>query len=287
MRFGGIESFIESNQSIVFEERNVAMSSTVLRYCSWALRGQATMNDQKRSKSQHAADNAPDHESTSRDSRWNKSPELQKALDESSRDFDRLTVLRPTSDEDASYLEQLFESAKRPTPRPLEDWEERVRAWCDEYRDEFGPSSILEVNLRIAIYVFDQSLERVLLAYGLSGPQLDARDKNRMRRFPDVNVGVKAAMGEDAFVADRGHFLGHAAGGVLDINLFPQRRELNRGWSSEGKLFRRMEEYAATHLGTFVYHRATYNDDTWIPETLEYGLLVDNKDWWIGRFRNK
>ena len=210
---------------------------------------------------------------------WNDSLDLRRAIEESGKDLNRLIVVRPNRDEDVSYLEELFQSAGRPIPAPLQAWETRVDTWCDEYRDQFGPSSILEVNLKIAVYVFDQSLERVLLAYGISSPQLEDRDKNRMRRFPDMNVGVKAVLGEDAFLADRGHFLGHAAGGVLDINLFPQRRELNRGWSSEGKVFRRMERFAATHLGTFVYHRAMYNDETWIPDTLEYGLLVDDNNW--------
>ena len=59
-----------------------------------------------------------------------------------------------------------------------------------------------------------------------------------MRRFPDVDVGVNAVLGAEAFAADKGHLLSHASGGELDINLFPHRRELNRGWSEEGKLFR-------------------------------------------------
>jgi len=195
--------------------------------------------------------------------------------------------LRADSNEGVGYLEQLFRSAGRLIPAPLGDWEERVGAWCDEYRDQFGPSDILEVNLKMAVYVYDCSCERVLLAYGLSCPQLEARDKNRMRGFPAVKVGVKAVMGEVAFDADRGHFLGHAAGGELDINLFPQRRELNQGWSDEGKLFRQMEEHASKHFGTFLYHRAMYNDDTWIPDRLEYGLLVDDQNWWTESFRNK
>ena len=128
-------------------------------------------------------------------------------------------------------------------------WEACVDSWCDEYRKRVSASSILEVNLKLAIYVFDGTLERVLLAYGVSSAQLEERDKNRMRGFPDVNLNVRATLGADAFLADRGHFLGHASGGELDINLFPQLRELNRGWSVEGKVFRSMERFAAGHLG--------------------------------------
>jgi hypothetical protein len=46
----------------------------------------------------------------------------------------------------------------------------------------------------------------------------------------------------------------------LDVNLFPQRREVNRGWSDEGKLFRKMERYAAEHPGTFCFARPICRD---------------------------
>ena len=108
-----------------------------------------------------------------------------------------------------------------------------------------------------------------------------------MRGFPNVNIGVRAVLGDKAFLADRGHFLGHASGGVLDINLFPQRRELNRGWSAEGREFREMERFVSTHPGVFFYHRPIYDDDTWIPWQLDYGVLVDDERWWVRRFCNK
>ena len=67
---------------------------------------------------------------------------------------------------------------------------------------------------------------------------------------------------------------------------FPQRRELNRGWSDEGKRFRAMERYVAGHPGAFFYHRPLY-DETWIPDRLEYGVLVDDREWWVDSFTNK
>lgn len=35
------------------------------------------------------------------------------------------------------------------------------------------------------------------------------------------------------------------------MNLFLQRRDLNRGWSQQGKQYRAMEQYLADHPGTF------------------------------------
>lgn len=137
------------------------------------------------------------------------------------------------------------------------------------------------------MFVFDHTLERVVVAYAVSIEQLTARDASRMRGFPNVNASVRAALGEKAFAVDKGHFLGHASGGVLDINLFPHRRDLNRGWSVEGKRFRTMERFIAEHPGTFFFHRPSYDDDTWIPFALEYGVLLDGTTWWIERFQNK
>lgn len=139
------------------------------------------------------------------------------------------------------------------------------------------------------MYWFDQAdrYERVVLAYGISTKPTTGRDASRMRRFPDVNVGVRANLGGSSFDADRGHFLSHASGGALDINLFPQRRELNRGWSAEGKTFRRMEACVAARPGTFHFHRAFYDDDTWIPDRLQYGVLTDDHSWWVENFANK
>ena len=43
---------------------------------------------------------------------------------------------------------------------------------------------------------------------------------------------------------DKGHFVCHSAGGGGDWNLFPQL-PLNRGWSEEGRLYRKMEAFVA------------------------------------------
>jgi len=172
-------------------------------------------------------------------------------------------------------------------PRPLSDWEEQVSAWCQQYAAVFNGADISEINLEFAVFLFDHSTERVVLAHALSIDQLMKRDASRMRGFPNVNASIRATIKQESFSADKGYFLGHAGGGILDINLFPHRRELNKGWSVEGKRFRKMERYVAEHPGTFFYHRPVYDDETWIPKRLEYGVLVDDRDWWVETFRNK
>jgi len=186
-----------------------------------------------------------------------------------------------------SGLSKVYEKAGRSIPPDLADWEDRVSGWCDEYAGKLADVELSEINLDIAVFIFDLVLERVVLAYAISVEQLTKRDVTRMRGFPNPNVSTRRILGQKAFLADKGHFLGHASGGQLDINLFPQRRELNRGWSAEGKAFRSMERYVAEHPGTFFYHRPIYDDETWVPQVLEYGMLEDDTRWTVKRFANK
>jgi hypothetical protein len=186
-----------------------------------------------------------------------------------------------------SALSKLYAHAGRLIPVTLADWEDRLTAWCDEYANAFAGAELSEINLDFAVFIFDHVLERVTLAYAVSIEQLMKRDTGRMHGFPDPNVSTRRILGEKAFRADNGHFLGHASGGILDINLFPQRRELNRGWSAEGKEFRQMERFVAQHPGTFFYHRPIYDDDTWVPHRLEYGVLEGDTEWQVKTFANK
>src|SRR5260370_16897464 len=62
---------------------------------------------------------------------------------------------------------------------------------------------------------------------------------------------------------DKGHFIAHSIGGSVDqaeVNVFVQRRDLNRGWSTAGKRFREMEKYCELNPGTFCFSRPIYQD---------------------------
>ena len=185
-----------------------------------------------------------------------------------------------------STLVELFNAAHIEVPEILSNWEDQVQNWCRDYENEHSDAEISEINIDCSVFLFDHGAERVVLAYAVSVEQLMQRDKSRMQGFPDVKISEQVSKGNKKLVADKGHFLGHASGGSLDINLFPHHRDLNQGWSAEGKRFRSMERYVAEHPGTFFYHRPIYDDDTWIPANLEYGLLVENKEWWVDTFKN-
>jgi hypothetical protein len=89
---------------------------------------------------------------------------------------------------------------------------------------------------------------------------------------------------------DKGHFIAHSIGGAVDrleINVFVQRRDLNRYRSVEGKRYREMEKYCAQHPGTFCFSRPIYEDETSIPALLDFGVLRDDGALWIDTFDNR
>ena len=165
-----------------------------------------------------------------------------------------------------SAIIELFRRAEQPFDSRFNEWEDQVSCWCQEYHCSVSESELSEIDLDLAFFVFDRVAERVVLAYALSTQPLMKRDSGRIRGFPNANDTIQKTLGEGTFRVDKGHFLGHASVGLLDINLFPHRRELNRGWSDEGKRFRKMEKFVSDHPGTFSYHRPQYDDDTWIPD---------------------
>ena len=185
-----------------------------------------------------------------------------------------------------TFTERAIQSGCK-TLNQLADWPTTLEGLLSEYEKVNLKSDLTQMNLDLAYFVFDLTAERVVLAYAFSTPSLTKRDASRIRGFPNVNASVKKMMGDRVFQADKGHFLGHASGGTLDINLFPQRRELNRGWSEQGKRYRTMERYVADRKGTFFYSRPIYDDESWIPEALEFAVLTEERGWWIDLFNNR
>jgi hypothetical protein len=65
----------------------------------------------------------------------------------------------------------------------------------------------------------------------------------------------------------------HAAGGTFGPNMFAQDRELNRGWSLEGRRYRALEREIANTPGTFSFCCLLYADDTDFLTAIELGVL--------------
>lgn len=125
---------------------------------------------------------------------------------------------------------------------------------------------------------------RLVAALGRSEPRKTARDDYRLRGW----VGATEKMFGRYW--DKGHFIAHSIGGAVDgleANVFVQRRDLNRGWSAEGKRFREMEKYCVLNSGTFCSSRPLYVDQSAKPAFLEFGVLRSDGELWVERFDNR
>ena len=132
--------------------------------------------------------------------------------------------------------------------------------WCDRYRAMSNTeTNILQLEDHGFEFLFDfgselvaqgrvgtdqASEDRVVAVFGRSVGSSGKRDASRMRGFLGGPI-----MRKDGVTSDKGHFIGHSLGGGLDVNLFPQRRDVNRGWSKQGRVFREMERYCAARPG--------------------------------------
>jgi hypothetical protein len=166
---------------------------------------------------------------------------------------------------------------------------EMPSAWLARYeRMCAGPTNVLVVPEHGFEYLFDYTSDllargqlaaeredRLLAAFGRAKRADVARPTSRIAGFP----------GSDDR-GDRGHFLAHAAGGGVDINLFHQETKLNRGWSPQGKRYRAMERYCAENPGLFCFSRPLYTDATARPSQLEFGVLRPDRTFWVEVFDN-
>lgn len=168
---------------------------------------------------------------------------------------------------------------------------EKISAlYVDEYSNQFPNSQILKFDVNGYTYLFDLNEERennkkedrVVAVYGRSSYTDEQRDHSRMKGFIGPFTKIK---GYEDF--DKGHFISHKINGSLDQNLYPQLRELNRGWSKQGKLFRSMERYCEQNPDVFLFTRPIYEDLSWIPDFIDYGIFTKEFGLLLNRFDNK
>jgi len=171
--------------------------------------------------------------------------------------------------------------------------------WSKKYK-EFSHrlSDICIINHKTFDYIFDDVQSdnedfnnttlryesRIVAVYGKSDPQKRKRDDGRFKGWLGKTEKIFGISW------DKGHFIANSIGGVIDgveINAFPQNRSLNRGWSDQGKVYRKMEDYCFNNPGIFCFSRPIYFDESFRPSLLEYGLLKFDNSFWIEIFDNR
>jgi hypothetical protein len=153
--------------------------------------------------------------------------------------------------------------------------------WFEAFRKMPGATTdIVAIDQDRYTYLFDLGSERIVAAYGLSTPNPAKRDSSRMQGFlGKISDRFKGR-------SDKGHIMSHRQGGGMDINLFPQRADVNRGRSPAGKIYRELERYCAANPGSFSFSRLLYSDASWVPAEIEYGVLYHSKQFRVERFTN-
>ena len=150
--------------------------------------------------------------------------------------------------------------------------------WISSYcQQSFLTPSIQSISLENFTFLWDETYERVVVTYGVSSHNSQSpkkiREKSRIAYY--YRNFIRRYQPDTA--TDTGHFIAHSFGGGLDINLFPQKRDVNRGYSPEGIVYRKMENSVLKTPGTFFFSRPLYDDETWRPFYIEYGVQHPGK----------
>ena len=186
-------------------------------------------------------------------------------------------------DVDYSLMPADLPAGVRGDPGVVGEW--LASAWSMSYRSHVPASLLLEFD-DVATFLFDQAsaagaaqADRTIAARGLSRPGRRPRDAAYQRGYPSPQARAERPL-------DKGHMVAHGAGGEFGPNIFPQDRELNRGWSADGRRYRALEREIAATPGTFFFCCLLYADDSDFPAAVELGLLRP-AGLHVERFRNR
>ena len=126
--------------------------------------------------------------------------------------------------------------------------------------------------------------DRVVFVVGSSAPQA-AESKKKTSSWLRGLIGKTGLRFGPQY--DKGHFMARRNGGGSQLNIFPQRRDVNRPRSDQGKLFLKMETYCHQHPKTLCFCRPIYLQESLRPDAYDFGLLKEDGELWVAQFDNR
>jgi hypothetical protein len=172
--------------------------------------------------------------------------------------------------------------------------EELTFYWIENYRTQTPDAEIVRFKDDTFSFLFDLTEDnntpfvlrktkeaRIVAAFGMTKNNTAQRNKSRMQGFIGGFRGIQGYTGYD-----KGHFISHKIGGMLDQNLFPQKSEVNQGRSEDGKRYRNIERFCERNEGIFMFSHPVYQDASWIPAEIEIGFLSKDLHLTIERVGN-
>lgn len=164
-------------------------------------------------------------------------------------------------------------------------WQNHLLNLAEDLYCECAPTAdIVQFSHGTADYLFDVAgdpqAERTILALGRPAAPRQAREVTYQRGYPLPQVIAYRGV-------DRGHFIPYTSGGLYGPNLFVQDRALNRGWSEEGRRYRKMEQRAiAGAPDSQMFILSHYIDQTDVPGFLTLGVVTAD-GFAVDTFRNR
>ena len=116
----------------------------------------------------------------------------------------------------------------------------------------YGFDNYSWLELKGKVPLSDEIEDRVIYVVGSSTPQA-AESARKASSWLKGLIGPTGQRFGPQY--DKGHFMARRNGGGSQLNIFPQRRDVNRPWSNEGKVFLAMETYCHQHPKTLCFNR--------------------------------
>lgn len=168
--------------------------------------------------------------------------------------------------------------------RSVEDVDEELMDFWRRRGGNLPGSDPFEFDQGEAAYLFDRASgggaihePRTLGAWTFATAPDVPREHSYQRGYPNETKGERPT--------DRGHLIPFSGGGLLGPNVFIQDRALNRGWSADGKEYRRIEK-AAVAAEAFFLCALIYADASAYPVAVELGVVL-NHELHVTAFQNR